>query len=78
MIFYGSLAEAIGREAELSAEAGETVADVRARLIALYPHATEALSRPSVRAYLDDRMVHDGAMVLECAQIAFLPPLSGG
>jgi molybdopterin synthase sulfur carrier subunit len=76
--FYGRLAEAIGREVELPGEPGETLGDVRRRLIASHPRAAEALARPAVRACLDDEVVGDDAIVAEGAELAFLPPLSGG
>jgi molybdopterin synthase sulfur carrier subunit len=76
--FFGQLAEAIGREVELPSARGETVAEVRRRLAALFPAAAETLSRPAVRACLDDRIVGEEEVVGDGAELAFLPPLSGG
>jgi molybdopterin synthase sulfur carrier subunit len=76
--FYGPLAEAIGREVELPGEPGGTLRDVRRRLIASHPSVAEALARPAVRACLDDEVVGDDTVVPEGAELAFLPPLSGG
>jgi molybdopterin converting factor small subunit len=76
--FYGQLAEAIARAVELPQADRETVAQVRQRLIALYPGAAEALSRPAVRACLNDCIVDDAVTVPKGAALAFLPPLSGG
>lgn len=74
---FGSLAEAIGRQVELPAP-GSTVGDVRRRLIELYPAAAASLSRPAVRACVEDRIVDDGHELSGAAELAFLPPLSGG
>lgn len=76
--FFGSLAEAIGREVDLAIPAGHSVADVRRILAGRYPAAAPILSRPGVRACLDDDIVDDDEIVAEGAELAFLPPLSGG
>lgn len=74
--FYGSLAEAIGREVEWPLSSGTTVADVREALARLHPSAT--LDRQTVRACLDDAIVDDSHKVAPGATLAFFPPLSGG
>lgn len=76
--FYGSLAEVIAREVELSVPTGATVAGVRQHLGDLYPAAAPILRRPGLRACLDDVVVEDDAVVLPDAELSFLPPLSGG
>jgi len=72
---YGRLGDAIGRETEVDAPDGSTVADIRQLLTASHPAVTEALARS--RACAGDRLVRDderpGSDVLE-----FLPPVSGG
>jgi molybdopterin synthase sulfur carrier subunit len=78
IVFYGQLAEAIAREVEIDAVSGGSVGDVRRKLAEIYPAAASMLRRPSVRACLDDRVVDDSAVVAGGAELAFLPPLSGG
>jgi molybdopterin converting factor small subunit len=76
--FYGSLAEAIGREEELAVESGASVADVRRKLANLHPAAAPLLERVGVRACVDDRLAGEHDPVPPGAKLAFLPPLSGG
>ena len=76
--FFGSLAEAIGREAEVAVPTGAQVGDVRRKLAELYPQAAAMLGRPAVRACIDDRMAAEDEGVPPGAELAFLPPLSGG
>ena len=72
---YGRLGDAIGRETEVDAPDGSTVADIRQLLTASHPAVPEALARS--RACAGERLVRDderpGSDVLE-----FLPPVSGG
>lgn len=78
VIFYGSLAETIGREIACDIAPGETVAGVRARLAAAYPAAAATLSGDRLRAAIDDVVVGAEAIIPSGAALAFLPPLSGG
>lgn len=75
---FGSLADAIGREVDLPVAPGSSIGDVRRQLAELYPTAQPILARPAVRGAIDDRIVDDAAPVPERAELAFLPPLSGG
>jgi molybdopterin converting factor small subunit len=75
--FYGSLAEAIGREVELEPGAGATVGDVRRMLFDLFPGATARLARGDVMGCIDDEVVGDH-IILSGQDLAFLPLLSGG
>ncbi len=76
--FYGSLAEAIGREVELEPQDGATVADVRRMLFARYPKAKASLARGDVMGCVDDEIVYDQFVVPPGKDLAFLPLLSGG
>lgn len=76
--FYGSLAETIGREIEIGLDEGTTIASVRRTLVALYPAAAETLSRPEVRALVDDQMAGETTVLTSASVLAFLPPVSGG
>lgn len=76
--FYGSLADAIGRSVDVPFAPGGTVAELRRRLAELHPEAASILERPAVRACVDDVMVGEEHMLSAAADVAFLPPLSGG
>ncbi|WP_341631402.1 MoaD/ThiS family protein [Sphingomonas agri] len=74
--FYGRLADAIGREANVETLGGTSVGQIRSRLLADHPHAAEALRRS--RACLNDMFVEDVQLVTDEDQVDFLPPVSGG
>jgi molybdopterin converting factor small subunit len=72
ILFFGSLADSLGRELELDVpEAGCTVAELRLRL-------GQVVSSPGVRACIDRSIVPESARVLPHHEVAFVPPLSGG
>ena len=74
--FYGRLGDAFGREAEVDAPEGSTVAEIRKLLSDDHPAAAEALSRS--RASLGERLIDDESR-LSCEDVVeFLPPVSGG
>lgn len=74
---YGNLAEAIGREVELTVAPGATVGDVREALSQQVPQAAALLGH-GVRGCIGDEIAGDDAIVPEGATLAFFPPLSGG
>jgi sulfur-carrier protein len=79
ILFFGRLAESLGREVDLDVpDAGCTIAELRRRLAGAVPEAAGQLSRPGVRACIDRVIVPESARVLPHHEIAFVPPLSGG
>lgn len=75
ILFFGRLAETIGREIEFDLPAGGcTVAELRNRLAESWPQ----LVQPSVRACIDREMAPESAHVAPDREVAFVPPLSGG
>jgi molybdopterin converting factor small subunit len=76
--FFGRLGDALGKEREVAAEAGETVARLRIRLAGLYPQAAQDLLSPRVRACVLDAIVGEDFVLGGHERIEFLPPLSGG
>jgi molybdopterin converting factor small subunit len=78
IIFYGRLAETIGREADVEAASGSSVADVRRLLAAEHPAAAAALACRRSVACVDGSVVRDDHVIAEDAQVEFLPPVSGG
>lgn len=79
ILFFGQLAEQFGRlrEVEIPAE-GCTVANLRTRLINANDHLAFALTRPGIRAAVDQEVVGDEALVTPTQEIAFFSPVSGG
>ena len=74
--FYGRLGDAFGREAEVDAPEGSTVAQIRKLLSDTHPTAAEALSRS--RACVGERLIDDESRVSSHDVVEFLPPVSGG
>jgi molybdopterin converting factor small subunit len=77
VLFYGSLADAIGRELTLDAS-GCSIAQLRDRLIADHPVARQVLGSKRTRACVRDALVHDHHVVDQADVVEFLPPVSGG
>lgn len=78
VLFYGRLADVIGREIEVNAPAGSSIAQLRDRLIADHPHAEQALRSKHARACVGDTLVHDHHILRTADKVEFLPPVSGG
>jgi len=78
ILFYGRLAESIGREVDVDIAAPCAIADVRMRLADLFPHASIDLGSPRVRTCVGDRIVPDSFVVAPDEVVDILAPLSGG
>lgn len=76
VLFYGRLADAIGREIEVAAPRGCSVGEVRRRVAASHGAAAAELDRS--RTLIADRLVGDDQPVDEADELEFLPPVSGG
>jgi molybdopterin converting factor small subunit len=76
-MFYGKLAERIGRAVELECGCA-TVAGLREALANRFPDARAELLRPSLRACVGDDLVGDDFVLEGVALVEFFPPLSGG
>ena len=76
VLLYGSLRDAIGRDAAVDAAQGCSVADLRQRLASDHPAAAMTLQRS--RAFIADRLVADSHVPGATDVIEFLPPVSGG
>ena len=77
ILFYGRLADSIGRELELHM-AGCSVAELRHRLASDYPDVGAILANRRSRACVGDALVHDDYVVAAGDTVGFLPPVSGG
>ena len=78
VLFYGRLAEALGRELEVRADPGWSVKQVRDLLAADYPAIEDVLRGKHVRNFVGDRMVLDDYRLNHGDTLEFLPPVSGG
>jgi molybdopterin converting factor small subunit len=78
ILFYGRLADVIGREVQVDAAAGCSIAQLRRRLTADHPNADRTLQDGRIRACVDDAVVDDDYIVTATDKVEFLPPVSGG
>jgi molybdopterin converting factor small subunit len=78
ILFYGRLADAIGREVELDDAEGLPIARIRERLANEYPAAASVLTGGRSRAYVDGALVRDDYQAGPSELVEFLPPVSGG
>jgi molybdopterin converting factor subunit 1 len=77
VLLFASVAEKVGlRRLELSSAPGETVGDVRDRLVCAYP-ALEPFV-PNLLYALNEEYVKPDALVADGATLALIPPVSGG
>jgi molybdopterin synthase sulfur carrier subunit len=76
VLLFGPLRDVAGwRERELSAP---SLAELRRLLGAEDPALGEALAAPGVQVALDQAIVRGDAALSAAAEVAFLPPMSGG
>ena len=76
VLLFGPLRDVAGwRERELAAT---SLAELRRALGADDPALAEALAAPGVQVALDQAIVRGDATLAAAAEVAFLPPMSGG
>jgi len=76
VLLYGRLTESIGRQLQLEAAEGCSVAELRRRLADAHPSAAGHLGRS--RALIGGSVVADERRVRADEEVEFLPPVSGG
>lgn len=76
--FYGSLADAIGRELKLHALSACSVSQLRMRLAEEHPAAEQLVRSKRFRACVGDVLVGDDYPLSESDTVEFFPPVSGG
>lgn len=78
VLFHGRLADLLGRDLQVAAPRGCSIADLRSQIAAEYPHAADALRNSRVRACVGDSIVADSHYIAPSDQVEFLAPVSGG
>lgn len=78
LLFYGSLADLVGRELDIDSPSGCSLSELRRSIVALSPEAARALADHRVRAYVHDHFVGDEYIVSNADCVEFLSPVSGG
>jgi molybdopterin synthase sulfur carrier subunit len=77
--YFASLREALGPGDTLTLETGATVGSVRDTLIARSPAHARVLARGrAVRTALNQTLCDEAAAVIDGAELAFFPPVTGG
>ena len=77
--YFASIREAIGVSSESVATTAATLATLRHELIALGGARAESLARGrAVRMALNLVMCDESALLIDGAEVAFFPPVTGG
>lgn len=76
VLLYGRLTDSMGREVHLDAPDGCSVQELRRRVAAVHPYASDQLGRS--RALIGGSVVADERRVRAGEEVEFLPPVSGG
>lgn len=77
--YFASLREALGSGETLDLAAGESVGGLRDSLMQRSAVHAEALHRKrALRCALNQALCEESALVLEGAEVAFFPPVTGG
>jgi molybdopterin converting factor subunit 1 len=78
ILFFGRLSDLAGRERSMDLGELRTVADLRRALAESDPALAERLYSPGVRVAVDQNIVGEDFPLQGAAEIAFMPPMSGG
>lgn len=77
--YFASLREALGAQESVDVPAGSTLGGLRDALAARSARHAQALARErAVRCALDQRMCDEATALVEGAEVAFFPPVTGG
>ena len=78
LLFYGRLADVLGREMEIDTPATCTIAQLRSQLVGEHCHARELFDDKRVRACVAGKIVDNEYLARDSDVVEFLPPVSGG
>ena len=77
--YFASLREALGAQQSLDMPAGSTVGALRDTLLAGSARHAEVLARGrAVRCALNQQMCDESTALVDGAEVAFFPPVTGG
>ena len=77
--YFASLREALGAEECLDMPPGSTLAELRDALVGRSPRHADLLARGrAVRCALAQRLCDEATPLIEGAEVAFFPPVTGG
>ena len=77
--YFASVREAIGQASEVRQTSAVTLAALRDELLAASPAHAAALARgKAVRMALNQVMSDESAALVDGAEVAFFPPVTGG
>lgn len=77
--YFAALRERLGPQESVELDAGQSVAALRAQLVARGgAHADALAAGKLVRCALNKQMCAEGALIPEGAEVAFFPPVTGG
>lgn len=77
--YFASLREALGASESIELPEGATVGSLRDTLLALGGRHAELLARGrAVRTALNQQMCEEQALLIDGAELAFFPPVTGG
>jgi sulfur-carrier protein len=77
--YFASLREALGAGEALEVQAGETVGGLRDTLMRRSDSHASALNRNrALRCALNQALCEESAPLVESAEVAFFPPVTGG
>lgn len=77
ILFFATLKEIVGStEIQLEIEKGKTISDLKNRLLLEYPRLQQYL--PIILVSINQNFAFDTDEILEDAEVAFFPPVSGG
>ena len=77
--YFASLREALGASEVLAVEPGKTVGGLRDMLLVRSAAHAGALDRKrALRCALNQALCEESALLIEAAEVAFFPPVTGG
>ncbi len=78
LLLFGRLADVAGWRERTLEPAPASLSALRARITADFPDLAEALDAKGVQAAVDKVVVRGDVALAAGAEVAFLPPMSGG
>ena len=78
VLLFGRLRDVAGWRETAIEPAPATLAGLKALIAGRWPELAEALAGPGVQAAIDRGLVRGDAPLRQGAEVAFMPPMSGG